>query len=180
MDNMHARMRVPEREAAKASAAPVHEESSRYVSPNPPAAEAKRNKKSRLPKWGWFVLALAIIAGIIFGAWKLFLTGTSADGIDKDKYQAVFLSSDSLPSNVYFGKLERMDDGYYKLTKVYYLQNPDENESQDTTSLTVVRVAKQVHSPQDEMVVPREQVMYYQNMTDDSKVVQYIKQDLEK
>ncbi len=175
MDNMHARMRVPEREAAKASAAPVHEESSRYVSPRT-AAEPKRKKKSGAPKWIWPLIALVLLAGLAFGAWKLFFSGTGADGIDRGKYQAVFLSNGTITNNVYFGKLERMNDGYYKLTDAFYVKAAETTEeNQDSNDITLTKLGSEIYGPQDVLIIPREQVLYYQNMKDDSRITEAIK-----
>lgn len=177
MDNMHARMRVPER-------APQTVESS-YIPDSlpqdPPKAAPTENRKKH--EWHWpnklllFAIAAIAAAGLLFGAGKVLLGGVGADGIDHTKYQAVFLVSSSMPSNVYFGKLERLSDGYYKLSDVYYLRTTSDKEKQQDGNVTVTKMTTELHAPEDALILPREQVLYYQNMTDASKVVQAIKQD---
>lgn len=124
MDNMHARMRVPEREQAPHHAAPAAlDEPSRYTSPRPAVVEPRKKQKRGLPvKWLGLLLAVIVVAALVLGAWKMFFSGTGADGIDHGKYQALFLSNGTITNNVYFGKLERISDGYYKLTDAFYIK----------------------------------------------------------
>lgn len=155
------------------------QESRRYVSPLPvPAVEQKKDKnKKQLPKW-LVPLALAIVAVIaVLGVSKM-LWGGSADGINRGGYQAVFLADDSAGASVYFGKLERLPDGYYKLSNVFFLpaDQTADKISQDKTA-QLAKMADQIHTPQDSLVLPREQILYYQNMDDSSTFAEYIKQN---
>lgn len=174
MDNMHARMR-----GAEPQIEPVEEKvpapSHRYS----PRVVAEKPAKKWLPtRWRWAVLAALVVAMLGFGGYQAITNGN--DGIDHGKYQAVFLVSSSLPSNVYFGKLERMPNGYYRLTQVYYLRNQTADKTkQDNTNITLTKMSTELHSPDDSLVLPREQILYYQNMQDSSKVVAAIKQDLQ-
>lgn len=176
MDNLHARMQHESEEVQPTVVAAPRESSRRYTSPHPAPATPKTPPKRRRV-WMILVAALVVVALLFAVAWRFF--GVN-DGIDHGKYQAVFLSSSTLPSNVYFGKLERMGNGYFKLTDVYYLQTPTDKTEQANTTLTVVKMTKEAHAPEDSLVLPREQILYYQNMTNDSKVVQFIKQDSQK
>ena len=180
MDNIHARMRVPERESAQAhSAITPAEESHRYSAPRPTAEPARKKHKSRLPrKLLWLLIALAVLAGVLFGAWKLFFSGAGADGIDRSKYQALFLSNGTITNNVYFGKLERISDGYYKLSDAFYIkaaQAAEDSKEQASSDLTLAKLGDtEIYGPQDTVIIPREQVLYYQNMKADSKIVEAI------
>lgn len=178
MDNMHARMRVPEREAASqqsaATPAPA-DELNRYV-PQRPAAEVHKKRKRKLPiKWLLPVVAIIVVAALAFGAWKLFFSGAGADGIDRGKYQALFLSNGTITNNVYFGKLERISDGYYRLTDAFYIKAAQASADDKTASSNDLTLAKlgdtEIYGPQDTVIIPREQVLYYQNMKPDSKIV---------
>jgi asparagine N-glycosylation enzyme membrane subunit Stt3 len=123
------------------------------------------------------VVFVVLAAGLV--TWKMLTP--SADGIDTTKYQAVFLANNTLASNVYFGRLERISDGYYKLTQVYYLQqNSTATDTNKNTNVTLTKMTTQLHGPEDSLILPREQVLYYQNMRSDSKVVQAILQDNQK
>lgn len=140
-----------------------------------PAATPKHGLKRQPPKWLWLAIGVVVVAAMVYGVGRLIFS--NADGIDRGQYQAVFLTSSSLPSNVYFGKLERLPDGYYKLTGVYYLRAQTETTQQDNSNITLTKMSTELHSPDDSLILPREQVLYYQNMRADSKVVQAIKQD---
>ena len=126
------------------------------------------------------VIAIAIVVLVAgFFTWRMLTP--SSDGIDTSKYQAVFLANNTLASNVYFGRLERISDGYYKLTQVYYLQQSQATTDQTKdTNVTLTKMTTQLHGPEDALILPREQVLYYQNMRSDSKVVQAILQDNQK
>jgi len=101
--------------------------------------------------------------------------GTSAS----DKYQAVFLTN----GQVYFGKLEDGGGDYVKLTDIYYLQSKDQGkvqpkDSADTSqpNLTLIKLGKELHAPADEMNISREQVLFWEDITDDGKVMKAIKE----
>lgn len=139
----------------------------------------RRPQLSVRAKRPWKRIIIGIIAAIVLVAglvtWKML--APSADGIDTTKYQAVFLANNTLASNVYFGRLERISDGYYKLTQVYYLQQSQAATDQTKgTSVGLTKMTTQLHGPEDALILPREQVLYYQNMRSDSKVVQAILQ----
>lgn len=169
MDSLQARMGG----TAQDEPAEAQYESRRYVSPHP-VVEKKKDKKPRFPKWLMPVVIAVIALGLLIGAVRL-IWGSSSDGIDHSKYQAVFLASDNSGNSVYFGKLDRMSDGYYKLTNIYYLLQ----KSSDTSDRELAKLAV-AYGSDDSMVLPREQVLFYQNMADDSKIVQAIKQDNQK
>ncbi len=174
MDTMHARLgERPDAHDQRREQAPVAP--ARNAEPSP----LKQKKRARLPRWAWLVAAIICLAAIVIVGMRLF--AGPADGIDHGKYQAIFLANSSSGVAVYFGKLERLPDGYYKLTNVYFLpsdQTADKIQKDNTLKLT--KMTTQIHSPDDSMVLPREQIMYYQNMQDSSKIVQYIKQDSQK
>lgn len=179
MDNLHARMGAPAHDEPKN----VSQEAPRYISPHPPVAvsEQKKNKdKKPRPKWLVVLVVVSVIAAVSLGVAKMVLNG-GMDGINRDRYQAVFLADDSAGVSVYFGKLERLPDGYYKLSNVFFLpaDQTADKISQDKTA-QLARMADQIHSPQDMLILPREQIAYYQNMDESSTFAQYIKQNSQK
>lgn len=178
MDTMHARMRGPEQtdpEEAQSVAAEPH----RYVSQRPPVASRTEpsKQKIKLPKWVLPVVIVITAIGLSTIVWRMWFSGTGVDGIDHGKYQAVLLSGGNL---TYFGKLERLSDGYYRMTDVYLMTNEQANKVKEDNTLSLVKVTQQFYTPDDEVILPREQVLQYQNMSNDSKISQYIKQDTQK
>ncbi|RJO62048.1 hypothetical protein C4544_00925 [candidate division WS5 bacterium] len=96
-----------------------------------------------------------------------------------DKYQAVFLTN----GQVYFGKLEDKGGDYVKLTDIYYLQaqdqvQPKENveENKNDANLTLIKLGKELHAPSDEMNINREQVLFWENIEKDGKVMKAIEE----
>lgn len=126
-----------------------------------------------------FLISLLLIAG---AAW-FFVAGHRGydenKGIKSNEYQAVFLSN----GQVYFGKLTDLNHKYVTLTDIYYLQVQQgsngslQNASGSSTSDSQVSLAKlgsELHGPEDKMSISSDQVLFWENMKTDSKVVQAI------
>lgn len=121
------------------------------------------------------VLIIAVIA--VGGLWLV--KNAFGSPIKSGQYQAVFLTS----GQVYFGKLDKIGGEYSRLTDVFYIQateadeaaNPQEGEA-DTTDLQLIKLGSEVHGPEDEMIVNKEQILFVENLKEDGKVSQSIKQ----
>lgn len=115
-------------------------------------------------------IVLVFLVGYISYRWCL------GKLVDHQKYQAVMLTS----GQVYFGKMENPWSVYIRLTDVFYLQSKDGEPMHDlsrigTGDITLIKLGKEVHAPTDKMEINREQVLFIQDLTDDSKVVKAIK-----
>ena len=122
------------------------------------------------------LFALAFFALVVFGAATqrealsaLLGRGLGAQ-IDKTAYQAVFLTG----GQVYFGRLQSQDD-YFLLSDVFYIGDATEAPSQGTTGQLVKR-GDELHAPKEPMLIPRDKVLFVENMRDDSQVVTAIRQ----
>ncbi len=121
------------------------------------------------------VVSIIIVVGVIYmGIQKLGLNASAKSG----KYQAVFLSNNM----VYFGKLSNVTGEYVTLSDIYYLQvqqnqngqtNNQNNNQNNQLSLT--KLGGELHGPEDTMYINRKEVLFWENLKDDSKVVQAIK-----
>ena len=140
-----------------------------------PASGAKRNQ-TRLQKIVLIVLVVLVIAGAGAFAWMQ-KANSSSSYIQTDKYQALFLTN----SQVYFGKLQRLNDGSYRLTDVYYIQsneqtNPTSQEASDPAKdqsnkqPTLVKLGDELHGPTDEIIIRDNQVLFWENLKPDAKV----------
>lgn len=131
----------------------------------------------------WIVIALVVVAllALLWFGWKQ-MAGASGM-IDRNKYQAVFLTN----GQVYFGKLQNSRGDYLVLNNIFYLQasnaegenseNPQETEADRTSGdVQLIKLGTEVHGPTDEMVISREQVLFFENLKDDGNVSQSIKQ----
>lgn len=126
------------------------------------------------------ILIIVIILGIIgFIGYRYFITGSFKAAFtfgqsDNSDYSAVFLTN----SQVYFGKISNINSKYVKLTDIYYFQvqqklQPKEGE-QATPDVSLVKLGNELHGPKDEMYINRDQVLFFENMKKDSKVVDAI------
>lgn len=124
------------------------------------------------------VVAVLGVAGIVLAGLFLY-KGSASASIDGSKYQAVFLTS----GQVYFGKLKNFGSTYASLTDVFYIQatsaegseNP-QNASTDVTDLQLIKLGSEVHGPEDEMLIGREQILFVENLKADGKVSSSIKE----
>jgi hypothetical protein len=136
--------------------------------------EAKPTKRFRLP----IILIVAVILGLL--AWFAISSMNKNGGtaIDTNKYQAVFFTN----GQVYFGKLSPLSDEYMKLTDIYYLQtksaegsetNPQQTSS-DQSDVQLIKLGDEIHGPEDQMVLSKDQVLFYENLKTDGKVANSI------
>lgn len=138
--------------------------------------QPKKSKKTKR-----IVVSIAIVAAIavVVLAGLFVYKNYIASPIDRGKYQAVFLTS----GQVYFGKLNDLGGNYARLTDVFYIQanstedqqNP-QNTTSDATDLQLIKLGNEVHGPEDEMLISRDQILFVENLKADGKVSDSIQQ----
>ena len=120
-----------------------------------------------------FAISVAVLA-IAVGAISIFPVVSSLkydsydkkDFIDSDTYQAVFLTNDQ----IYFGYLKSISSDYLILSDVYYVKIDQSGAGQ------VVKLgASEPHGPNDKMIINRDQVLFWENLKDNSPVTNTIK-----
>lgn len=149
------------------------------------AYNASKEKTSRKKRNLLLPIVLVIIAlAIAATGWFLWSNMKGATtGIDTSKYQAVFFTN----GQVYFGKLSAFSDDYMKLVDVYYLREPASGESdsenpqsnttnQNSSTLIKLGAGNEIHDPEDEMIISRDQVLFYENLKSDGKLSKSIQQ----
>ena len=130
-------------------------------------------------------IALVVIAAIIFGprliSGSFFNFSSGGSSVVKDPnasdFSAVFLSN----GQVYFGEVERDSSTEIVLKNVYYLQVADTAGATGVNPLTqthfnLIKLGQELHGPTDELFINRSQVLFYENLRTDSKIVSSIKQ----
>lgn len=137
-----------------------------------PHTSPKRTpKKSKLSIIIGAVLLLALLGMLAYA----YTRGSTVPGVDAKKHQAVFLTN----GQVYFGKLSAAGGGYYKLNDIFYLQangteqdseNPQGASSDQNANVQLIKLGNEVHGPEDEMVIGKEQVLFFENLKTDGKV----------
>lgn len=118
---------------------------------------------------GVIVLVAVVGVGAYFGSSKL--KRTQVDG-GKTR-QAVFLTN----GQVYFGLVKNEKADPIVLTDIYYLQvnqnlqNGDKNaQANQQQQVSLVKLGAELHGPKDEMRISRRQVVFIEDMKDDSQV----------
>ncbi len=119
-----------------------------------------------------FIVVL-IAAGVFVSMWK---NGQDSFG-SSDSYQAVFLTN----GNTYFGKLSRMNSQYPILSDIYYINitqiQPRSKDDQSQQAISLVKFGGEIHGPVDKMAINRDQILFIEDLRNDSKVVQGIMQN---
>lgn len=141
--------------------------------------KGKRSSRALLATISIIGIVLIVILGGWF-AWNT-LNANQESGIDKDKYQAVFLSN----GQIYFGKLHAYNKEYLRLTSGYYPQqtNTDTTDGETTQaaaqngSIKLIPVGDEIPWSEDEIFISKKQVLHFENLKSDSKVSQLITQN---
>jgi hypothetical protein len=124
--------------------------------------------------------ALLLAAVSLYAAFSGSGVAGESSHINNKQYQAVFLNggvtSGSVSYSTYFGHLTKLNEKYAVLKDVYYLTDQGSTNSQAASPQLTKLGCQQLHSPEDEMVVNRSQIAFWENIKDDGKVVQAIQQ----
>ncbi len=89
------------------------------------------------------------------------------DFIDSNIYQAIFLTNDQ----IYFGRLKNISSDYLILSDVYYAKVNENGAGQ------LVKLGEgEPHGPRGEMIINKNQILFWENLKPDSPVVKAIKQ----
>ncbi|MDP3792298.1 MAG: hypothetical protein Q8Q89_01070 [bacterium] len=115
---------------------------------------------------------VVVIINLVLVAFLLSIKiSSSSDNFDKiadpNTYQAIFLSNDQ----IYFGHLksENQKSEYLTLTDVYYIKVGEDSVGQ------LVKLGQiEPHKPTNEMIINREHVLFWENLSPDSPVVRTI------
>lgn len=119
------------------------------------------------------IVAILVVAFIGLGLMKQDKTFNS--DVKTKQYQAVFLTN----GQVYFGKIKDQSKATLKLENIYYLQvqqdvQPADDKAKDQ-NLSLAKLGKELHGPEDVMYIDKDQVLFWENLKNDSQVVKAIK-----
>ena len=123
---------------------------------------------------GWLAVIIGIIILWQLSVWAGFLPSATFPLVDKDKWQAVFLTN----GQVYFGHLEEENRAYIILKDAYYLRVAQQLQppEQGSPQINLVKLGDEIHGPEDVMHIPKSQISFWENLREDSQVVRIIKQ----
>ncbi len=128
-----------------------------------------------LAQW-LMAIALLVIAGV--GIWKVMMSESEElvgeNQLKEEAIQAVFLSD----GQVYFGDITEIEEDTLVLENVFYLQVDQDLQAGEENSQQSLSLAKlgagELHGPEDKMVINRDQVLFWENLKNDSAVVKAI------
>jgi hypothetical protein len=145
------------------------------------SSTSKKTKQSDDSKWGrigfvaGIVIIVVLLLGVIVAVAKSSSAGTSeATLVDSSKLQAVFLNT----GQVYFGNVKTLNNKYFVVSNIYYLQTASSGSSTTTTnantSVSLVKLGCELHEPYDKMVINRDQVTFWENLQDGGQVAKAV------
>ena len=147
--------------------------------------EITRNAVSTDKSVGGVVLSRGLIRGLVVAVCSILLClggyvicqSLGFSKINNSQYQAVFLSN----GQVYFGKLERFYGFRPVLKDVYYLVINEPLQGQEgiepvQPEYTLIKLGKELHGPEDTLILQKKHILFVENLKDSGKVVSAIKQ----
>ncbi len=116
------------------------------------------------------VLVVALVLSIFFG-------NVPAEGkyVNKKTLQAVFLNN----GQVYFGNIRSLNDKYVRVGNIYYLRvnqqvQPNQSTSNAAQDISLVKLGCELHGPDDQMLINRDQVTFWENLKTDGQVAKAV------
>lgn len=121
-----------------------------------------------------YIVVIAFVLGIV--ALLVYRAVAPAAGLDTSKYQIVTLTT----GESFIGKLSGLNRDYVVLENVYYQQdtaNQSNAATPDSQQVTVLRLSDSVAKPENTMRIAHDKLVHWENLSNDSKIIQAIKQD---
>jgi hypothetical protein len=147
-----------------------------------PSAGGSRNKKGLKAVIGLKAASVALLfaATILVVAMLWFVVlgspNSEARSVDTKKMQAVFLNG----GQVYFGNIKDLNGSYMRVSNIYYLRvnqqvQPDQQASTNSSNdISLVKLGCELHGPTDEMLINRDQVVFWENLKTDGQVAKAV------
>jgi hypothetical protein len=120
---------------------------------------------------GAIVLIVVVVVLTLLGAHRVEGSDTLGSAINPNEYQAVVLTN----GQIYFGKLTAPGDDFYYLRHVYYLTEQSTRAGQPKQR-ALAPIVRDVHTPEDMMVINRSQIVYMENLKPNGEVSRRIQQ----
>ena len=135
-------------------------------------AHKPKDKKSLMPQspqWYKAALSALLVLGVLLllavvGLLYTSKPETQGKYVDSSKLQAVFLNS----GQVYFGNIRTLNNQYFVLSNVYYLQSDstgtDTKATTQNSNISLVKLGCELHQQYDQMVINRSEVEFWENL----------------
>lgn len=156
-------------------------------SPAPVGGHAHTTHKTKddkyMPRW-----MRVIIVTLLFSATILIVVllaymvvggrnSNESKYVEEDKMQAVFLNG----GQVYFGNIRNLNSKHLRLTDIYYLRvnqqvQPNQESTNNPNDISLVKLGCELHGPKDEMLINREQIVFWENLKTDGQVAKAVEE----
>lgn len=127
----------------------------------------------KILKFAGFLAVLVVVVAVVF--WGRDLVVKIFKNKSEGVYSAVFLTN----GQVYFGLMVQNNESEIILNNVFYIQvnekTADAANALGQPSFNLVKLGNELHGPTDELFINRSQIVFYEELRDDSKVVESIK-----
>lgn len=145
------------------------------------SSEGGTKRGNKFMRVAVLVMGVVVVITVILWFWEKSDLRFAEQG--SQNYSAVFLSN----GQVYFGKIIRNTRNEITMNDVFYIQVGNnagqmENRNQETVqhdqfqnNFSLIRVSSELHGPTDVIFINKSQVVFYEDLRDDSQVVQSIK-----
>jgi hypothetical protein len=122
------------------------------------------------------LFSLTLLTLAVIGLIMMYRQSDEHRYVAKDKMQAVFLNG----GQVYFGKIRELNNKYVGVTDIYYLRvnqqvQPKEGE-QAQQDISLVKLGCELHGPTDQMLINRDQVVFWENLKTDGQVAKAVEE----
>jgi hypothetical protein len=156
------------------------------ASPSPAHNGAGKPKKKTLKSLSVMSVALLFSIAILVLALSALLAFGKDNSrenrwVNEEKLQAVFLNG----GQVYFGNISTLNDDYIRMNNIYYLrvnqqvQPGNNNNQQAEQDISLVKLGCELHGPEDQMIISKEQVIFWENLKSDGQVAKAVAQYVE-
>jgi hypothetical protein len=102
--------------------------------------------------------------------------------VSEPELQAVFVNG----GQVYFGDITKISNDYIRLNNIYYLRVEQQVQPEQEGSgaaaqqdISLVKLGCELHGPRDQMIINREQVLFWENLKTDGQVTEAVKKYVE-
>jgi len=148
--------------------------------PSPQVRKGSTNKDNG--QWGRVGVVAAVVSVVILLLALVVLACVAKPTSDDEskyvytnKLQAVFLDT----GQVYFGNLKVLNDNYFVLTNIFYLQTSSSSgsstsSSNTSSSVSLVKLGCELHQPYDQMVINRAEVTFWENLQSTGQVAKAV------
>ena len=140
----------------------------------------KEQRQNTYFYWKVFLVLLIILGAfsfLFFKGWLYIPAQSSSNNSDLPAavsggtgYQAIFLDN----GQIYFGKITHMDEKTITLEDVYYIPSSANGQTINSQQINLVKLGSELHGPTDEMFITFSHILFYENLSPESKVLQSI------